>query len=466
MKKSFIIWTSLIFIIPISVFAAVTLIDNIQGAQVSTWTGGFNQKVRTINTWDLKFMNAGNDASMIGNYFVWEYYDEAYGVFSIKNDSGGPISIKSMNGNCWPTEIKRYQLTWYAYNDNFWAINFDNDTSDSEIYICIDNDTWNAYFEWYAYSPYIWSQSFDGIEFEANTNIEDVAIDDDNVEWRFTKVDGVASSSNDNLNSDFDDEVRVLWNLEKSSLKRDIARNVYSVIRNASPSNITDITSTNLASSDWETGIQNGKIMYISPNSEQNITISGSDNIEWRKTLIVEWGNIYITGNIRDSDNNAMLWLIALKKNGVGGNIYIDPTVTDIHAILYAEKSLISYNGSIELWWETSDSALANQLYIKWSVFSENTLGWAESPYSCPFYINSTCNENTAKKYDFNYLRRYRLVTETDADGNVIQQIPDYSWAESFAGDSTRGHSNLDYRKFPLIIEYDARIQQTPPPIF
>jgi len=60
-----------------------------------------------------------------------------------------------------------------------------------------------------------------------------------------------------------------------------------------------------------------------------------------------------------------VLGIIALQKNGRGGNIYIDPTVTDIHAFLYADRSVISYNGSAELDGSTPDTQLANQLYIK-----------------------------------------------------------------------------------------------------
>lgn len=71
-----------------------------------------------------------------------------------------------------------------------------------------------------------------------------------------------------------------------------------------------------------------------------------------------------------------MLGIIALSKNGVGGNIYIDPSVTDIHAILYADRSVLSYDGVKEFDGSNSSaSELANQLYIHGSVFSENTIG-------------------------------------------------------------------------------------------
>ena len=112
-----------------------------------------------------------------------------------------------------------------------------------------------------------------------------------------------------------------------------------------------------------------GEGRYFAPTAGGNIEISGTD-LSGNKTLVVEGGNIYITGNIRGS---GILALIALEKNGVGGNIYINPSVTDIHAVMYADRSVISYNGA-ELDGSTQDSVLANQLYIKGSLFSENTL--------------------------------------------------------------------------------------------
>lgn len=70
-----------------------------------------------------------------------------------------------------------------------------------------------------------------------------------------------------------------------------------------------------------------------------------------------------------------MLGFIALSKNGQGGNIYIDPQVTDIHAVMYADKSVLSYDGVKEFDVSNSlASELRHQLYIHGSIFSENTI--------------------------------------------------------------------------------------------
>jgi hypothetical protein len=92
--------------------------------------------------------------------------------------------------------------------------------------------------------------------------------------------------------------------------------------------------------------------------------------------------------------------------------------VTDIHAIIYADRSLVSYDGSNELDGDTQAQDLASQLYIYGSIFSENTIGGSSSML-CPFY-ESSCNDAKSKKYDLNYLRRYILVQEVDADGNPV----------------------------------------------
>lgn len=473
MKKTFFIFIFFILVLPISVYAAVTLIDYIRGWQISDNMSWTNQYVRTINTGDMMFMNEGNDENQIWNFFVGDYYDDAYGVFTMNALLNQEVQIKNVDGTCWDGST-RYALEWYSYSENFWIMNFDNDISQANVFVCIQEDInhpdyGNARFEGYAFSPYIWTQSFDGIEFEANTNIEEVVTDEDGVLGRFTKIDGIATSSNNNLDNSFDDEIRVLGNVEKSSLKWDIVRNAYSAVRNIQIVNGTSpYTADGIWNASWSDNdgvlLQNGKVLYFWDMQGENVLIAW--NQAGNKTLVVEWWNIYITWDIRW---NGILWLIALKDSeNRGWNIYIDPTVTDIHAFMYADRAVVSYNNSNgEFDGSDADSLLANQLYIKWSIISENTLGGWDA-WSCPFYVdNWVCNSNIAKKFDFNYLRRYKLVQEYDADWNPTgNQIPDYSGAESYAWDSVRGHSNPDYRKFPLIIEYDSRVQQTPPVLF
>ena len=90
---------------------------------------------------------------------------------------------------------------------------------------------------------------------------------------------------------------------------------------------------------------------------------------------------------------------------------------------MYADRSLISYNGTNELDGMSPASLLANQLYIQGSVFSENTIGTSQStPPVCPYYVaSSDCTtKNQAMKYDLNFLRKYILVQPADSDGNPV----------------------------------------------
>jgi hypothetical protein len=142
--------------------------------------------------------------------------------------------------------------------------------------------------------------------------------------------------------------------------------------------------------------------------------------------------------------------------------------VRDIHAILYTNKSVLSTTSSIVnnslpsknyLTGSASADTLRHQLYIRGAAFSENTIGGSRSsPIQCPYYVTSaTCDQNEAQSYDLNYLRRYYMFDNTD---NAIDD-PTPSWIQSRANGQT-----WTYEEFPVIIDYNPAIQQTPPPFF
>lgn len=72
--------------------------------------------------------------------------------------------------------------------------------------------------------------------------------------------------------------------------------------------------------------------------------ISGAE-ITSPKVLLVDGSDIRIEGNITyQSGTNASLVIIARKAaDGSGGNIYIDPSVTNISATLIADGALMNY---------------------------------------------------------------------------------------------------------------------------
>lgn len=167
---------------------------------------------------------------------------------------------------------------------------------------------------------------------------------------------------------------------------------------------------------------------YIIKNS--NFTVTGW-TFDTKRTIVVIGGDMRIDENI--AKGISPLAIIALTDSaGNGGNIRIDPTVTDIHASLIAEHSILSTDPTVKEY----------QLYIYWSVISANTLGDTAARI-CPYYITSECTEEEAAKYDFEVLR-------SGFDG--VTHI----------SSSETAHMNLDSG---VVIEYDQRIQQDPPPV-
>lgn len=456
-------------------YAADTIIQNISGGQTSDIPGSYQNNTMTISNGDLKFINAWGNNEVVGDYFLGYYYDPAFGVFEILRNPGERLRIISESSSQCPSSHDDYKLDGYSYNVNFWFIDFNYDSS-IYSYICIpkdpNNPNLNTYFGWYAYSPYIGFQSLSGIDLDASVDLSG----DHDSDGRNIKVDGIAASTNsqETLLWQFDDEVRIIGELTKSSFRKDVHQKVFQVIKNISIENgSTPFVVNRLWNSDWSVNADGAKflqdsVLYFSMTG-QDVRIDSEDNIEWEKTLIVEGWNIYINGDIKNSDGDGILGLIALEKDGIGGNIYINPSVTDIHAIIYADRSLISYDEGNELDGSTLASELANQLYIRWSVFSENTI-WAsqKNPAECPFYVDdSNCNtESKAMKYDLNFLRKYILVQPIDADWNPAwPRVPQFGAAQSYGNTGSRG-GRSEYERFPVIIEYDSRIQQNPPPLF
>jgi len=205
-----------------------------------------------------------------------------------------------------------------------------------------------------------------------------------------------------------------------------------------------------------------------------------------RVTLLVVGGDVYIKNNVSSQgDVNASVGIAAVAdENGVGGNIYVDPSVTNIDAVLFADKAVVSYNGA-EMGGNTRSTLLKNQLLIYGSVISENTLGGAvnSAGLKCPYFVpEGSCDQDAARKYDLNYLRRYRLAT----DAVTGRQTP--AWTAKVAGGATcdaagacsggglhslfmNSHASATgpdpkYALYPLVVKYNSRSLSNPPPVF
>lgn len=103
-----------------------------------------------------------------------------------------------------------------------------------------------------------------------------------------------------------------------------------------------------------------------------------------QKVVVVDGGNIQINSNIDYSGSDKTLILIARKINGSGGNIYINPSVTRIDAILIADGALqnatttnSSNTTSVTTTknWIDNAGELSNRLTINGRLYSFNTRG-------------------------------------------------------------------------------------------
>ena len=170
----------------------------------------------------------------------------------------------------------------------------------------------------------------------------------------------------------------------------------------------------------------------------------------WYETLVVKNGNITIDGDLNTLWEK--LWIIVLQDNydvktpyAKKWNIYVNSDVKYIDAIMYADGWLISANSSgvpytqdsLERWEE-----LSNQLVLKGTLFTRNTIGWSiwSTSNASLYYIlpswETTTDFDNAMIYDLNYIRRW----------SDMQDATKNAW-----------HND------PFVIIYNPEIQTNPP---
>lgn len=169
--------------------------------------------------------------------------------------------------------------------------------------------------------------------------------------------------------------------------------------------------------------------------AQGDVTITGSEGFA-DKTLVTIGGDVYIDGNI----TGGRLGIIAFADNGEGGNVYVNPVVTDVYANIFIDGGLYSYMGTstvttgVPAWPndETRVVALGNQLYLNGSVVARNTVngsvdsdgdGYLEVGdgtlvVEATLYPMDDGTEQSgfsiAREHDLNTIRQYRLCWPID----------------------------------------------------
>ena len=214
--------------------------------------------------------------------------------------------------------------------------------------------------------------------------------------------------------------------IDKAILKKEILKNAYSLFEHW-VNNQTDYKTTNYTIDTWPV---------------------------WKDIIIVEWADLIINWDLLRTDPKKLNSIVVISKWWVGWNIWITKNSNFISAIIYADKNIISWDWTN---YYVNDSDKLNQLFLKWSIMSLNTIGWASySPLKCPSNISSNCTEELANRYDLNHFRHF-------IEWIWWQWTAFVSW--TYWTDKI-DMSKPEYKGASMIIEYEPLIQNNPPFVF
>lgn len=165
-------------------------------------------------------------------------------------------------------------------------------------------------------------------------------------------------------------------------------------------------------------------------------------------------GNLKIAGNFNTGGKK--FGIIVLRDDATRsdlGNIYIQPSVRYIQSAIYADGGIIStgFKPGEDTIGSYKDSAirtntLSEQLVIKGSLFTRNTIGGAIKGTSRKYVLpggSSTNDFDVAMMYDLNYLRR----------NNVGWDVSGVNGTQDYNQDN----------KNNVVIIFDANLQKNPP---
>lgn len=249
------------------------------------------------------------------------------------------------------------------------------------------------------------------------------------------------------------DQVKIIWDIEKSELQKFIRKSVNDDIRNISFSNTQKrgksiVNLNNFSSSGWQ---KIWDTLYFLKEDWANVEIS------WRfsgiKNIVILWWNAYINWNITSSDKKSILSIISIENKWRWWNVYVNNKVTEIYSVIYADKSLLSTNNWVVILSPKNNwtyDLLKNQLYIYGSLFSNNTVWWSTSVNPiCPYFIDN-CTIDEAQKYDlYNFRRWYE---------NLYKPLKEIYKDENLKDEYILNWKAKDV-KYPMIIEYNPFIQ-------
>lgn len=297
---------------------------------------------------------------------------------------------------------------------------------------------------WFGTNNWIWKVPF-GIAGSIATSISGSTIST-GFEWRVKVLGNIGWTSS--FDTFYNPGVKFNASVMSSSLNK-IRENVAILTRN-----ITNTYTNSSFGTSAPTRLGN-KILFIN-NGGTNKTLRYTDidsdfpsvSVD---SIIVIGGDIIIDSDIINTTPKPKGIIVLKNAAGLGGNIVITNNVKKIESSIFTEGTVYSGDDMANLYNDTTLKVTTlgeNQLYIKGSLISRNTIGWAIQDGAIAgngvcVYNQTSCTYEQAVKYDLNY---FRLTPPTRTA-------------------ATRSY-NADYDNYAVIIERDSRISSNPPPGF
>ncbi len=349
-----------------------------------------------------------------------------------------------------------------------------------------------SWFKWYW--PYVESDFLDNSSYHNDSNIVLSEID---IRWitqtRTTSLWGVTwewAVSTDN--STYKD----VSSIKLYDLKTQVNKNVETLLAWSDRNEWTKWSSTITSfdfSTQWWLKLNQNNLIYF---KDRDVTIDcwNTCNISWKKTIVVENWNIILRSNLNYNNNNSIIWFILIwNKDWNTSQFRISENITNWVWVIYSEWPIVSINNSntkVYNWANTENTNLVNQLYWKWSFASRNTVWWAIKdnagvcPYGTAEYNTSNCTIEKAQWYDLIYLRRYarvikdlywvtnNLMWDDKIPLNIDKVKVKIAWWDEFEKswnilvktiNWTLAKPEKNNLNAPLIIEYDSKLQSSPP---
>lgn len=301
----------------------------------SMWTSDFQWKSKTISKNDLEGMwTSISLVFTVMKEFAWSNWSTRYAAFSTFSYEINNFEIIMPGYNSWLTELELEEIESIDDLDE----NIDDCTFD-----CIEEDN---------IIDIIWNTQWDLVE------------------WNETEV------TLFKIRSDVHKSVEVLT----KGFHKDLAvwnNNVYSISSLSNFNSMSQIDKHKISDN----------ILYFK-DTDVTINCGWECWISWRKTIIVDWGNLTLKSDLFYNDiTSDILWLIVLNPGYNNpnlpndqrekGNLLIHESVSNWLWVVFTEGSIMQVNDLWEIYWTLElpkNWELHNQLLWYWAIASRNTL--------------------------------------------------------------------------------------------